>query len=78
MIDNARSEQVAMVESHEISRMAEAQGQEIIRNAEREAVTIRKGADGYACEVLTNLDEVMDRALGEVRRGKEKLESAVR
>ena len=50
----------------------------IIRNAEREAVTIRKGADGYACEVLTNLDEVMDRALGEVRRGKEKLESAVR
>lgn len=78
VIEHGRAEAAAMVESSEINRMAEAQAHEIIRNAEREAAGIRKGADGYACEVLNNLDAVMDKALAEVRRGKERLEKAVR
>ena len=65
-----------MVEKSEIHQMATAQANDILRRAETEASEIRKGADEYAKDVLSNLETVVGRAMCTIQRGREMLDSA--
>lgn len=78
IVEQARHQASAMVENTEVHRMATSQAQELIRRAEAEAVEIRKGADDYACDVLGNLEGVLSKAVGQIQRGREALETARR
>src|SRR5207245_24907 len=57
------------VTQSEIVRGAEARAQTIIERAQREANDIRRGADGYAEQVLRVLDERVAHAQHQIRSG---------
>lgn len=76
IIRDAREEAARLVEQSEICRMAEAQARETRHNAEIEASDIRQGADDYARDVLMNIEGVMEKAIGTIRRGREALDRA--
>ena len=62
-----------MVSEEEVVKAAETESARILDEAKREAEDIRKGASQYAAEVLSKLDENLDRALQVIRRGVEEL-----
>ncbi|NLJ60275.1 MAG: ATPase [Firmicutes bacterium] len=64
----------SMVSEEEVVKAAETESARILDEAKREAEDIRKGASQYAAEVLSKLDENLDRALQVIRRGVEELE----
>ncbi len=69
IIDIARQQANDLVAQHEVTRAAEARSQTIIERAQREANDIRKGADGYAEQVLRVLDERIAHAQHQIRSG---------
>lgn len=69
IIDIARQQAAELVANHELARAAEARSQTIIERAQREAGDIRRGADGYAEQVLTVLDERIAHAQHQIRSG---------
>ncbi|MCA1555003.1 MAG: hypothetical protein LC737_11570 [Chloroflexi bacterium] len=69
IVQLARQHSEDMVMAHEISRMAEARSHTIIERAQREADDIRRGADGYAEQVLRVLDERIAHAQHQIRSG---------
>jgi len=69
MIEIAKQQAGDIVGQHEIARAAEARSQTIIERAQREANDIRRGADGYAEQVLTVLDERIAQAQHQIRSG---------
>ncbi|MCA1554368.1 MAG: hypothetical protein LC737_08320 [Chloroflexi bacterium] len=69
IVQLARQHVEDMVTAHEISRMAEARSHTILERAQREANDIRRGADGYAEQVLAVLDERIAHAQHQVRSG---------
>ncbi|MEP7198730.1 MAG: hypothetical protein ABI874_02825 [Chloroflexota bacterium] len=75
MIDIARQQADQLVSAHDVTRAAEARGQTIIERAQREAADIRRGADGYAEQVLTVLDERIAHAQHQIRSGLVELSS---
>ncbi len=76
LVDQARSQAAHMVERTEIHQMATAQAHDLIRRAETEASEIRKGADEYARDVLSNLEGTLGKAVTTIQRGRETLERA--
>jgi cell division septum initiation protein DivIVA len=69
IIDIARQQANGILTNHELLRAAEARSQTIIERAQREAADIRRGADGYAEQVLTVLDERIAHAQHQIRSG---------
>ena len=69
IIDIARQQAGELIAAHEVSRAAEARSRTIIERAQREANDIRRGADGYAEQVLTVLDERIAHAQHQIRSG---------
>ncbi|NLS44163.1 MAG: hypothetical protein GX969_00250 [Firmicutes bacterium] len=63
----------SIVSEEEVVKAAVAESNKIIEEAMKEAEDIRKGASQYAAEVLSRLDENLDRALQVVRRGVEEI-----
>ncbi len=74
IVEQARMQAAHMVEHSEVHRMATAQAQDILRRAEIEASEIRKGADDYARDVLGHIENVMEKAVVVVQKGRETLD----
>ena len=69
MVELARQQVEVLVTQNEVSRAAEGRAQTIIERAQREAADIRRGADGYAEQVLKVLDERVAHAHHQIRSG---------
>ncbi len=70
IIAAAREQAGMLLQEEEIAKMAQARANDIIAEAERQAEEIKQGADEYALEILTNLDQEMTRGIASVRKGK--------
>ena len=57
IISRAREDAVRLVSEHELRRQAQQQGERILQEAYRQEQIIRRGADDYAIEVLSKLNE---------------------
>jgi hypothetical protein len=69
IIEIARQQANGILTNHELLRAAEARSLTIIERAQREAGDIRRGADGYAEQVLSVLDERIAHAQHQIRSG---------
>ncbi|MBU0703749.1 MAG: hypothetical protein KKC18_07765 [Chloroflexi bacterium] len=65
----ARSEAAQLTAEHSIARTADEQAVAIRKRAEREAEGVRAGADGYAFDVLCQLEQELRRALTVIENG---------
>lgn len=74
IIEEARLVQQRMVADSEILKLAKAQGDEIRSSADRDAVRMRRGAEEYAYDTLTKIEEVMGRVMTSVERGKQEIQ----
>lgn len=73
IVDEATTAHTQLVEQSEILRQARATAEVVLREAEASAERIRHGADGYAVQVLAELEARLSTALGSVRKGQEAL-----
>ncbi|MBI5877016.1 MAG: hypothetical protein HZB53_05135 [Chloroflexi bacterium] len=69
LVEIARQQANDMLSTSEVSRAAEGRSRTIIERAQREAADIRRGADGYAEQVLRVLDERVSQAQHQIRSG---------
>ena len=65
----ARSEAAQLTAEHSIAQTAEERAAAIRERAEREAEGVRAGADGYAFDVLCQLEQELKRALTVIENG---------
>ena len=65
----ARKQAAELTDEHEIAKTAEARAATIIERAQREAQELRRGADDYVAEVLTQLEDQLVNLLTTVRNG---------
>ena len=65
----ARNQAVQIVAEHAISESAREQADAIRSLAEEEAERVREGADGYAFDILCNLEQELKRTLTVVENG---------
>jgi vacuolar-type H+-ATPase subunit H len=64
-----------MLAQTEVYQLAEAQAREMIEVARQKAQQIRQGADEYAYEVLTELENALAKVMSTVQNGKVYLEN---
>lgn len=74
IIQEARGQAAHIVADSEIVRMAQAQAQDMQARAAQEASELRSGAEGYARDLLLNLENVLSKAMTQVQHGRETLE----
>ena len=65
----ARSEAAQLTAEHSVAQTAEEQAVAIRKRAERAAEGVRTGADGYAFDVLCQLEQELRRALTVIENG---------
>ena len=65
----AREQAAELVDEHQIAKAAEARAATIIERAQREAEELKRGADDYVAEVLTQLEGQLVNLLTTVRNG---------
>jgi dsDNA-specific endonuclease/ATPase MutS2 len=63
-----------MLDDSEITRLADQTARQIVNEAEAKAEQIRRGADEYALEVLSGLENEMTKLLVTVRKGRATLD----
>ncbi len=73
IIAEGRAEAARLVERHEVTLVARQQAEEMLRQAEHEAAQRRDDADRYALEVLQRLEDVLQRNLITVQKGRDAL-----
>ena len=73
----AHEQAAERVSDHEIIRQAEERAQIILERAQREVDERRSGADGYARDVLQELEEQLIKQITTVRNGISELDSDV-
>jgi len=69
VIEEARKRIGTMIDQDEFVQAARARGEQIVRQAEEQAIAMRRGADDYVAQVLTQLDEQLAEAQRVVRNG---------
>jgi vacuolar-type H+-ATPase subunit H len=69
IVENAESEASERLRDHRIVRDAEARAAEVVARAERRADQVRREADGYAYQVLLDLDRRLESLSSTVRGG---------
>lgn len=74
IIDAAESEASKMVDESEVTRAAQERAAALVAEAELRADELRRGADAYALEALTGLDDELSRLLAQIKRGRAMLE----
>ena len=75
ILAEARTNAAEMVSDSEIIRQAQQEARNIVARSDEEAQAVRNGADEYARDVLANLEGVLAKAVTQVQRGREMLES---
>jgi hypothetical protein len=73
IVDEATSAHSQLVDQSEIVRQARTTAEIVLREAEEKARRIREGADGYAAQILGELEARLSNAIGSVRKGRETL-----
>ena len=74
-LDQARLQQERMVAESEILKLSKAQSEEIRASADRDAMSMRRGAEKYAYDVLAHLEGVVGKAMTSIERGKNEMAS---
>ena len=74
IIDGVKAEAAAMVQRAEVVKQAEARARRILEAAEEQARRQRLELEDYCDEHLARFEEAMERALGNVREGRRKLQ----
>jgi cell division septum initiation protein DivIVA len=74
IIEQARLQQERMVHESEILKLSKAQSEEIRNSADRDAMTMRRGAEKYAHDVLLQLEGVVGKVMTNIERGKQEMQ----
>ncbi len=74
MIEEARLQQERMVSESEILKLSKAQSEEIRNSADRDAVSMRRGAEKYAYDVLSQLESVVGKVMTTIERSKQEIQ----
>jgi cell division septum initiation protein DivIVA len=78
MVADAKAEADRLKDGHEIARMATTQAKEMLAQAEESAHEMRRGADDYALDVLTRMENEVTTVMRTIQKGREKLEREMR
>ena len=78
IIADAKAEAERLKDAHEIARLATVQAKEMLTQAEQGANEMQRGADEYALDVLTRLENEVARVMSTIQRGREKIERDVK
>ncbi|MFI5657732.1 cell division initiation protein [Streptomyces sp. NPDC051684] len=73
IIEGAHAERGTLIADTEIARRAQAEADRILAEARQEAEEVRAEADDYVDSKLANFEVVLNKTLGSVGRGREKL-----
>ena len=73
LIAAAEQERVALTSETEVVSEAQRRASQVRATAEAEAATMRKEVDDYVDTKLANFEVVLEKTLGAVRRGRDKL-----
>jgi cell division septum initiation protein DivIVA len=73
LINQAEEERLAMTSETEVVSEARRQAQRIRSEAVQEAETLRREVDDYVDTKLANFEVVLEKTIGAVRRGREKV-----
>lgn len=73
LIEQAKIEQQRLVAENEILKIAKAQAEEVRNEANRDALQMRRGAEDYAHELLTQLERVVGKIMATVENGKQEI-----
>ena len=73
ILDQARLLQEQMIADHEILKLSKAQSEVIRNQADEDATILRRGAESYAYDVLTQLEGVVGKAMTTISKGKQDL-----
>jgi len=69
IVDLAREQAAALVQDHEVTRLAEQRAQTVLDRIQEQVQGVRADADAYALEVLQELEERLTQQLRTVRNG---------
>ncbi len=72
-LGQAKLEQERMLSESEILKLSKAQSEEIRAAADRDGMNMRRGAEKYAYDVLTQLEGVVGKAMTTIERGKNEM-----
>ncbi len=78
LISTAHERAMLMLQDNDLVRQANEEAGRLIAEADLEAEEIRRGADQYALEVLTALDQELTRLLATTRKGRVTLDRSAR
>lgn len=73
ILRTAREQADLMIQREGLLKEARGQAEQIIRQAQEDGERIQVGADNYARQVLTELEEALNRHTASVRKGLESL-----
>ena len=73
ILGEAREQAVREASQTEIAKLAERQAQEVVEEARRQARETRLEMEDWADSILSTLEVNLDKFLGAVRRGRERL-----
>jgi hypothetical protein len=73
IIEQGRLQQERMILDSEILKLSKAQSEELRNAADRDAVQMRRGAEKYALDVLTQLEGVVGKVATTIERGKQEV-----
>jgi cell division septum initiation protein DivIVA len=71
LLEQARIEQQRLVADSEVLKIAKAQAEEVRNDATRDALQMRRGAEDYAHDLLTQLEGVIGKIMATVENGKQ-------
>lgn len=77
IIDDVKAEAARMVQRAEVVKQAEARARRILEAAEEQARRQRLELEDYCDEHLARFEEALERALGNVRDGRRKLQGSM-
>ncbi len=73
VLGESRLQQERMVSDSEILKLSKAQSEEIRAAADRDALSMRRGAEKYTYDVLTQMEGVLGKAMTAIERGKSEI-----
>ncbi len=74
IIAKANAEAKLLVSDNMIVQEAQVEADDLRQRAQSEADAIKRGADDYAKDVLTRLEDVMNKTVSQIQRGREMLD----
>lgn len=73
VLAESKLQQERMVSESEILKLSKVQSEEIRAGADRDALSMRRGAEKYSYDVLTQMEVVLGKAMTAIERGKSEI-----